>query len=235
MVTRGPEEARFVVHPLAIPVLLAAVWSTVAAIATHSLGVAGGAAVAATALGASLRRGRAGPELLAVTALFASLGTKEQWAEGLPDGPVAVAGVLVRADASPDGTRIVVQQHGWRLRVWVEGPSALLPGDRVRCIARSTPAAGPGMPTSLRTSAGGVHCSQGRPSFARWTAQARNALARSIRGVVGGEEANCWSPWSWASGLRSRPTCARRTAQRDSATCSRSAGRTRQCSPGPWA
>ena len=188
MVTRGPEEARFVVHPLAIPVLLAAVWSTVAAIATHSLGVAGGAAVAATALGASLRRGRAGPELLAVTALFASLGTKEQWAEGLPDGPVAVAGVLVRADASPDGTRIVVQQHGWRLRVWVEGPSALLPGDRVHCIARSTPAAGPGMPTSLRTSAGGVHCSQGRPSFARWTAQARNGLARSIRGVVGGEE-----------------------------------------------
>lgn len=189
MVTRAPPEARCVVHPLAIPPLLAAAWSTGAALATHAAGIVAGAIVALAAVCISLHRRRAGPEVLALTAVLAVLGTRDHWITDLPAGTLCIEGRVVRSTAYPDGTRATLRNHGWNLELWIEGPCPLLPGDMVRCVARSTPAGMPGMPNSLRAAAGGLEVQPGRTSFARLAAKARNDFAAILRGMLGGEEA----------------------------------------------
>lgn len=188
MVTRAPPEARFVVHPLALPSLLAAAWSTGAALATQALGPVAGALVACIGLCLCLYRGRAGPELLALTAALAVLGAREHRIVVLPQGTLRVEGRVVRADSSPDGSRVLLRRHGWTLELWVDGPCTLLPGDAIRCLARATPARVPGMPHRLRALAEGIAVEPGPTSLARLAVQARNALAASLRSRVGGEE-----------------------------------------------
>lgn len=188
MVTRAQPEARFVVHPLALPSLLAAAWSTGAALATHGAGVVAGALVATVALCVTLWRGRAGPEVLALTAVLAALGAREHRIVDLPPGTVRVEGRVVRADAYPDGTRTLLRRHGWTLELWVEGPCSLLPGDTIQCLARATVPGAPGMPHGLRAPADGIAVEPGATSLGRLAARARNALAASLRRLVGGEE-----------------------------------------------
>ena len=187
MVTRGPPEARFVVHPLAIPSLLAAAWCTGAALATHGAGIVAGALVVCAALCVTLHRGRAGPEVLALTAALAVLGGREHRIVEMPAGTLRIEGRVVRADAHPDGTRTVLQHHGWTLELWVEGARELLPGDAVRGLARASHPGVPGMPHTLRCTAEGLEVEPGPPSLGRLAARARSALAAALRAVVGGE------------------------------------------------
>lgn len=188
MVTRAVPEARFVVHPLATPCLLAAGWSTGAALATHAAGIVAGALVACAALFVALCRGRAGPEVLALTAVLATLGGREHRIDDLPAGTLRIEGRVVRADAFPDGARVLLRHHGWDLELWVEGPCNVLPGDDVRGICRATPRGMPGEPHSLRAQASGLEVRGGAVSLARLAAVARNALAASLRSMVRGEE-----------------------------------------------
>lgn len=161
---------------------LAGLWAISAALLAHHAGPLPAAAVAGLALLVTLRRGRAGGELLALPAMLAALAPAQPEPTALPAGPALLQGTVVQTRASHGGARELTVQRGTAQgRVLAEGGPSILPGDRVTGVVRAGSAAFPDARVPpLVAAAGALRVEAGPQSLPRLVAAGREQLHRGI-------------------------------------------------------
>jgi competence protein ComEC len=177
------------VPPTIVPMLWACLWAApAAALAGPLLPVA----AAWAALGLLLSRchwlphRRAG--LLALPAVLAAMAPPPGPVAPLPAGPLQLRGEVTAVVRTPTRDQV----HVWLrrgaappLRVALDGDLAVLPGDWLRVLARTSPGPCPDLPPSVHAIAATAHIEPGPPSLFRLAAAARAGLERNLLQQLG--------------------------------------------------
>lgn len=175
-------------HSLA-PILRAALFALpTAALTPHCLPAA--AVLAAGGLLVALHarlRCRAG--LFGLPALLAALPAPQAALPPIRPGPVLVVGCVADVVRAPllDTTYVVLGDGVHSLRLQFAGDLEVLPGDRLRTLARLGAAVAPDLPGSLHGVAATMRVTPGPYSLQRLASSARRVLERELLRLVPGE------------------------------------------------
>lgn len=177
--------------------LWATLWAVGAALGAGALGLPAAAAALAVAALLSVWRRQAGPWLAAVPAALAATELPHAPLPEPRPGPVWIKGEVlagIRGDPAVGESVVRLRPQGWPqgdITCVVQGKLSLLPGDRIRGIARATPTAVDpayrARPVVL-AQAGALRVARGPPSWARFTEACRFDLQRALLAAVGGTE-----------------------------------------------
>jgi competence protein ComEC len=175
--------------------LAAALWAVGSAACTRAGGLPVAALMVCIAAGLSVLRKRAGPWVLAVPAALGAIELPAPVPVPPRPGPVRIDGVVlagVRVDPLLGRTRVRIAAAGTASWMWctVRGDREVLPGDRLRSIARALPslsASRSGEPPRVLVEADALRVDPGPPSCARFLDAGRLRLQRALLEAVPGE------------------------------------------------